>query len=102
MVGLVVGMIRFIWEFSYSAVPCGEEASDSRPAIIKDVHYLHFGIILFFVTFFTAIAVSLVTKPIDDKYVSFLLLKLFQQGENNVIEIKVYEGLFVCFMGGGG
>lgn len=67
MVGLVVGMIRFIWEFSYPSVPCGEE--DTRPPIIKDVHYLHFGIILFGVSIIVSIVVSILTKPTDSKHI---------------------------------
>lgn len=70
MVGLVVGLIRFIWEFSYSSVPCGEEYKDKRPAIIKDIHYLHFGCILFAIVVVTTVIISLLTKPIDDKHVS--------------------------------
>ena len=42
MVGLFVGMVRFIWEFSYGAAPpCGTE--DTRHFLISKVHYLHFG-----------------------------------------------------------
>ena len=70
MVGLVVGMIRFIWEFSYGpAPPCGEE--DTRSALISKVHYLHFGILLFVIVVVVTIVISLFTKPIDNKYVSF-------------------------------
>lgn len=70
MVGLGIGMIRFIWEFSYSTFPCGEEEKDDRPDIISKVHYLHFGIILFVITVAVAVVVSLMTEPIDDVHVS--------------------------------
>lgn len=63
MLGLVVGMIRFIWEFSYPNAPCGED--DPRPAIIANVHYLHFGIILFVITIIGTIIISILTKPKD-------------------------------------
>jgi len=69
MVGLVIGVTRFIWESSYPPVPCGSEADDPRPSIIKDVHYLHFGVILFVVVFVVVVAVSLLTKPIAEKHV---------------------------------
>ena len=75
MCGLLVGLIRFIWEFAYSTPGCGEE--DTRPGIITDVHYLHFGIILFVIVAIVTVSVSLMTKPIDDKHVSDVLLKLF-------------------------
>ncbi|XP_074640673.1 sodium/glucose cotransporter 4-like isoform X2 [Tubulanus polymorphus] len=66
MIGLVTGMIRFGWEFSYTVPPCGQEHLDTRPSIIKDVHYLHFGIILFFVVAISTTIISLVTKEIPD------------------------------------
>lgn len=73
MVGLVVGLIRFIWEYSYTVPPCGEEEDDNRPAIISKVHYLHFGIILFGICFIVTVVISLLTKPIEDKHVSIIL-----------------------------
>ena len=71
MVGLVVGIVRFAWEFAYPRVACGEE--DPKPDIISKVHYLHFGIILFAITFIVAVVVSLFTKAIPDKYVSLFI-----------------------------
>ncbi|KAK6192710.1 hypothetical protein SNE40_004136 [Patella caerulea] len=68
MVGLVAGLTRFIWEFSYSPVPCGEEENDIRPDIISKVHYLHFGILLFGLVVIVAVIVSLLTAPIEDRY----------------------------------
>jgi len=70
MVGLAVGVVRFVWESAYARVPCGHEEEDMRPSIIKDVHYLHFGIILFAIVFFVTVVISLATQPIDDVYVS--------------------------------
>lgn len=72
MVGLVVGITRFAWEYAYSVPPCGEEG-DKRPPIIKDVHYLHFGIILFAICIIVTVVVSLFTKPIDEKHLYRLL-----------------------------
>ncbi|XP_029648634.1 sodium/glucose cotransporter 5 [Octopus sinensis] len=62
MSGLFIGLLRFIWEFSYTNVPCGEVGS--RPSIITDVHYLHFGLILFGIVTFITVCVSLISKPI--------------------------------------
>ncbi|ELT94684.1 hypothetical protein CAPTEDRAFT_167766 [Capitella teleta] len=56
MVGLVVGLIRFIWESVYGQVPCGEETS--APDIITKVHYLHFGIMLFGIVLIVCMVVS--------------------------------------------
>lgn len=66
MSGLVVGVTRFIWEFAYTTPACGQV--DTRPAIITDVHYLHFGILLFGIVVIVTVSVSLMTKPIDEKH----------------------------------
>jgi len=72
MVGLVIGITRFAWESAYPPVFCGEEAQDRRPSVIKDVHYLHFGMLLFAVVVITTVVISLLTKPIDDKHASLV------------------------------
>ena len=73
MAGLVIGMVRFIWEFSYGpAPPCGED--DLRSVLISKVHYLHFGIVLFVIVVIVTIVVSLLTKPIDECHVSITAL----------------------------
>jgi len=68
MLGLLVGMIRLILEFSYTVPPCGSEAQDTRPDIIiklvGNVHYLHFGILLFLLSGLITVVVSLVTPPV--------------------------------------
>lgn len=66
MIGLVVGLTRFIWEYVYSVPPCGESEKDMRPDIISKVHYLHFGILLFGIVFIATTVISLLTEPIDD------------------------------------
>lgn len=68
MVGLVVGVIRMALEFSYQAPSCGQK--NLQPAIVADVHYLYFAIILFTVTSVTIIVVSLATAPISEQNVS--------------------------------
>lgn len=70
MTGLVVGLTRFIWENVYKKIPCGSSEADPRHTLIKDIHYLHFGIILFAFAALVAVVVSLFTKPIEEKYVS--------------------------------
>ena len=75
MVGLVVGMTRFAWSSAYPLVFC-EEMDDTRPAVIKDVHYLHFGMLLFSLVFVVTVVVSLLTEPIDDKHASRTLFCL--------------------------
>jgi len=70
MVGLAIGLSRFITESCYPKVPCGD--ADSTPSIIKSVHYLHFGILLFGIVCIVTIVISVLTEPIDKKHVSFV------------------------------
>ncbi len=71
IVGLIIGMTRFIWQQSYSDPLCGKCDIDTRPAIIFKVHYLHFSVILFIITLIVTWTISLMTEPIEDKHVSF-------------------------------
>ncbi|XP_052259739.1 sodium/glucose cotransporter 4-like isoform X2 [Dreissena polymorpha] len=61
--GMLVGLARFVGEYSFKAPVCGEE--DTRPGIIKNFHYLYFSIFLFVVTGMVATIVTMATKPID-------------------------------------
>ncbi|XP_074077593.1 sodium/glucose cotransporter 4 isoform X2 [Macrotis lagotis] len=63
--GLVVGALRMILEFSYGAPSCGEK--DTRPAILRDVHYLYFALLLFGLTAFVIIVISFSTAPIPEE-----------------------------------
>ncbi len=67
MVGLVVGTVRMVMEFVYSTPSCGEE--DLRPALMKDVHYLYFALILLALTALIITSVSLCTAPIPEQHV---------------------------------
>ncbi|NXO74718.1 SC5A9 protein, partial [Phainopepla nitens] len=59
--GRAVGLVRMIMEFVYSAPACGEE--DKRPALLKDVHYLYFALILCALTAIVIVVISLCTPP---------------------------------------
>ena len=72
MVGLVIGVTRFGWESAYPQVPCAETTDRPKPAILADVHYLHFGIMLFGIVVIVTVVISLLTKPIDSKHVSII------------------------------
>lgn len=72
MIGLVIGLIRFGWESAYPNVLCGEE--DKTPAVISEIHYLHFGCILFAIVFICCVIISLFTDPLEKKYVSNICL----------------------------
>jgi hypothetical protein len=70
---MVVGVIRFIVEYSYTVPDCGDPTPDPRPFIITKFHYLYFSIFAFCLTGVTAIVISLLTKPIDSRCVSGLM-----------------------------
>lgn len=61
MVGLVVGVCRMVLEFAFPPARCGVE--DSAPAVLRDVHYLHFAILLCGLTALVVLLVSLLTPP---------------------------------------
>uniref|UniRef100_A0A8C6ZUI6 Solute carrier family 5 member 9 n=1 Tax=Nothoprocta perdicaria TaxID=30464 RepID=A0A8C6ZUI6_NOTPE len=70
MVGLAIGLIRMIMEFIYSTPSCGEE--DRRPAVLKDLHYLYFALILCILTAIVIVLISLCTPPIPEEKLACL------------------------------
>jgi hypothetical protein len=73
MVGLVVGMIRFIWQFSYNDPLCGSSEPDLRSPLIAKIHYLHFSIILSLITVIVSWTISLLTEPVPKECVRILI-----------------------------
>ncbi|XP_054995634.1 sodium/glucose cotransporter 4-like [Sorex araneus] len=63
--GLAVGLVRLILEFAYQAPACGE--ADGRPALLRDIHYLYFALLLCGLTAAVIVAVSLCTPPIPEE-----------------------------------
>ena len=68
MVGFVVGISRMVLDFVYPAPRCGE--TDTRPSVVKNVHYFYVALILFVLTSVVCVIVSLMTEPPDDELVS--------------------------------
>jgi Na+/proline symporter len=66
--GLIIGLIRFIWEFSYAVPPCELSHTDQRPGAVK-FHFLYFAILLFVLTCLIAVTISLLTRPIPEQCV---------------------------------
>uniref|UniRef100_A0AAY4BIM0 Sodium/myo-inositol cotransporter 2 n=1 Tax=Denticeps clupeoides TaxID=299321 RepID=A0AAY4BIM0_9TELE len=60
VLGLLVGCVRMVLDFVYPVPLCYEP--DSRPDIIKYVHYLYFSIILSTFTLVVVVGVSLATE----------------------------------------
>ena len=70
---IVIALFRFALEFGYQVPACGDLPGPNSPpkwwyTLIGNVHYLHFGVILFGISAAVAIAVSYLTEPIDEKH----------------------------------
>ena len=63
IVGFIVGVIRMGLAWSISTPACGSGETNRQFSVVKNVHYLHFAIILAVVTAVVVIAVSLLTVP---------------------------------------
>lgn len=74
MVGLVIGIVRMALDFGYGSPDCGEE--DTRPVIIRRLHFLHFTILLFVVSFVATVVITVLTPPIKKSHVSVCSLAL--------------------------
>lgn len=59
-------------DFWYTEPGCGEP--DTRPAIIAQVHYMYFALILFWLTVIISLVVSYFTSPPDESQVSISLI----------------------------
>ncbi|XP_039541758.1 sodium/myo-inositol cotransporter 2 isoform X2 [Pimephales promelas] len=70
IVGMLVGVIRMILDFVYPTPLCYE--SDTRPDIIKYVHFLYFSIILSLLTLIVVVCVSLATEKPKPEQISRL------------------------------
>ncbi|CAL8282596.1 unnamed protein product [Boreogadus saida] len=69
-VGLMVGCVRMVLDFVYPSPLCSQE--DSRPAVVKDVHYLYFSTMLSFLTLVLVVSISLATEKPRPEQVSRL------------------------------
>ncbi|XP_029921050.1 sodium/glucose cotransporter 1 isoform X4 [Myripristis murdjan] len=82
LIGLCIGLSRMIAEFAYGTGSCVNPSN--CPTIICGVHYLYFSIILFVVSCIIILAISLMTKPIDDKHLYRLCWSLRNRKEERV------------------
>ncbi|CAC5400636.1 SLC5A9 [Mytilus coruscus] len=67
ILGLIVGIIRMILDFSFRAPLCGSGDPDNRPAVVSKVDFLHFAAILGLVTTGAMILISMFTEPRPDR-----------------------------------
>ncbi|KAM7152816.1 sodium/mannose cotransporter SLC5A10 [Macrochelys suwanniensis] len=61
MLGLALGLARMGLEFAYPSPRCG--VPDGRPFLVKDVHYLHFALLLCTLTAGAVVGISLLSGP---------------------------------------
>lgn len=66
-----MGLCRMLPEFWFGTGSC--IFPSNCPFLVCGIHYLHFGIILFFCTSVLVLLVSYCTEPIDDQHVSDFL-----------------------------
>ena len=103
---------RFGLEFGYRDPPCGDVVSPRPPQWwylwVKNIHYLHFGVILFAISGVVSIIVSLVTPPIPEenlyrltfwtRHSSKVRIDLDQDTQyNNTDKAVVQEGINCCY-----
>ncbi|XP_028828533.1 sodium/glucose cotransporter 1 isoform X2 [Denticeps clupeoides] len=82
ILGLCVGLTRMIAEFAFGTGSC--VSPTDCPTIICGVHYLYFSIILYTLTGILVVAISLMTKPIDDIHLYRLCWSLRNTTEERV------------------
>ncbi|NP_001103892.1 sodium/myo-inositol cotransporter 2 [Sus scrofa] len=70
ILGLLLGLVRLVLDFIYPQPRCDQP--DERPAVVRDVHYLYFSMILSSVTLVTVSTVSWCTAPPTQEMVSRL------------------------------
>ncbi|XP_026072154.1 sodium/myo-inositol cotransporter 2 [Carassius auratus] len=99
IVGMVVGCTRMILDFVYPTPQCYE--SDTRPDIIKYVHYLYFSVILTLLTLIVVVCVSLATEKPKPEQISRLTWytrfdPVKESEEVAVSDLQTFEDVTVC------
>uniref|UniRef100_A0A8C5UEL4 Sodium/myo-inositol cotransporter 2 n=1 Tax=Malurus cyaneus samueli TaxID=2593467 RepID=A0A8C5UEL4_9PASS len=61
VVGLLLGVVRLVLDFIYPEPQCGDP--DSRPGVVKYMHYLYFSMVLAAISTLTVLVVSVATEP---------------------------------------
>ncbi|KAK3099728.1 hypothetical protein FSP39_008619 [Pinctada imbricata] len=63
MISLVVGIVRMVLDFYYTAPYCGSNEPDNRPEIITKVEFLHFATLLALFATIVMVIISFFTEP---------------------------------------
>ncbi|XP_072416345.1 sodium/myo-inositol cotransporter 2-like [Chiloscyllium punctatum] len=59
--GMCAGIIRMILDLIFTPPACG--SPDTRPVVVRDVHFLYFSLILCLLTLIVVVIISLLSKP---------------------------------------
>uniref|UniRef100_A0A6Q2Z010 Sodium/myo-inositol cotransporter 2 n=1 Tax=Esox lucius TaxID=8010 RepID=A0A6Q2Z010_ESOLU len=70
VLGELVGFVRMALDFAYPTPLCYQE--DSRPNVVKQIHYLYFSTMLSFLTLIVVVGVSLATEKPSPQQISRL------------------------------
>uniref|UniRef100_A0A8D2MT84 Sodium/myo-inositol cotransporter 2 n=1 Tax=Zonotrichia albicollis TaxID=44394 RepID=A0A8D2MT84_ZONAL len=70
LLGLLLGGVRLVLDFIYPEPQCGQP--DTRPGVVRHMHYLYFSMVLGAVTSLTVLLVSLATEPPAPEQISRL------------------------------
>ncbi|XP_017589485.1 PREDICTED: sodium/myo-inositol cotransporter 2 isoform X3 [Corvus brachyrhynchos] len=70
VLGLLLGFVRLVLDFIYPEPQCGEP--DSRPGVVKYMHYLYFSMVLAAISTLTMLVVSMATEPPAPEMISRL------------------------------
>uniref|UniRef100_A0A671UJ14 Sodium/glucose cotransporter 2 n=1 Tax=Sparus aurata TaxID=8175 RepID=A0A671UJ14_SPAAU len=87
--GLLMGLCRMLPEFWFGTGSC--IFPSNCPFLVCGIHYLHFGIILFFCTSVLVLLVSYCSMPIDDQHVSDFLTSYVYLRAINAMHIHSTE-----------
>ncbi|XP_048407897.1 sodium/myo-inositol cotransporter 2-like [Stegostoma tigrinum] len=60
-VGMCAGITRMILDLIYTPPACGKP--DTRPMIVRNIHFLYFSLLLCLLTFIIVVIISLLTEP---------------------------------------
>ncbi|XP_057891177.1 sodium/myo-inositol cotransporter 2 [Melospiza georgiana] len=70
LLGLLLGGVRLVLDFIYPEPQCGQP--DTRPGVVRHMHYLYFSMVLGATTSLTVLLVSLATEPPAPEQISRL------------------------------
>ena len=93
MAGLATGVGRYAMRVYYSGPSCGSGDPDERPSVYKDVHFLHFAIILAAVTMVVTVSVSFLTAPRKESQVNHKLFSTFLGSTQKASQTSTFVSL---------